>query len=41
MDQKHLQSKTDNLNEQKLYKLVKLISKRQKQLAKEEPKKKL
>ena len=40
MDQKHLQKQIDNLDEQQLYKLTKLISKRQKQLAKEEPKKK-
>ena len=41
MDQKYLQNKIDNLDEQQLYKLTKLISKRQKQLAREESKKKL
>ena len=41
MDQKHLQKTNDNLDEQNLYKLTNRISKRQKQLAKEEPKKKL
>ena len=40
MDQKILQ-KNDNLGEHQLHKLSKLISKRQKQLAKEEPKKQL
>ena len=43
MDQKNLQNKTDNLDEQQLAKLAKYISKleKEKQLAKEEPKKKL
>ena len=45
MYQKHLQKKKkrkkkDNLDEQQLYELTKLISKRQKQLSKDEHKKK-